>query len=637
MKNTFKIILLILLFLTLEASYSQIKKFGDVTLEEFKTEDKYSDSDAVVLFKERKTELTFQNMEGWTLITTVHERIKINSKKGYDNATKRIKYYLAKNKNDELISVKATTYNVKGKEIIKTKLKSNGVFNKKINGRWGEKIFTMPNVKENSIIEWKYTIRSNYFYVIDDVIFQYDIPIKYFKAKINILDHLKFKYWFTNRLHAVVSTKNGLEVEIEDVPALKTEPFVKNINLHRAKVVFEVFASNFPHDTYIEYSKTWKDVTKTIYNDNRFGKQLKKSKYYQSYIVDILKDCKTKKDSVLAIYNFVKHKVKWNRVSSKFTSKGVKKAFKEGSGNAAEINLMLTSMLQKIGLKANPIVLGTRNYTEPYYPTIVGFNYVICGVEMDNDIFLLDATEKYGNIDVLPLRAINGLGRMLRKSGGSTFINLMPKKVAVTKKNLNIKIDKTGKITGNLRVLKTGLEGMRSRKKLNALYEDVLISHLERQYKPIEIEKVKLMNKNNLDKAFIVSSKFKYPENIEKMEDKIIFSPLFFLQKKETDLKSDTRKYPIDLGMAFKEVIHVSITLPEGYKVKSIPKEIVYSLENKQGLFSYSIVENNHKIIVKAITFLNDPIVKVEDYKNFKQMILKIIQTESEPIILIKS
>lgn len=637
MKFTVKIILLIIIIFNIENSFSQIKKYGKVTLPEFNNDKEYEDAEAVVLFKDRKTELMFKNNVGWTLITTVHERIKINSKEGYDYATKKIKYYIGNNKNDELINVKAATYNLNGKEIIKTKLNKKNIYKNVINERWAEKVFTMPNLKENTIIEWKYTIRSNYFYIINDVVFQYDIPIKYFKAKINIIDHIQFKYWFTNRLNAVIKTKNGLDVEIKNVPALKTEPYVKNIDLYRAKIVFEVFASNFPNDKHRDYSKTWDDVVKTIYKEDSFGKQLKKSNYYKDFIPKILKDSETRKDSILAIFQFVKNKIKWNKVNGKFTKKGVKTAFEDGTGNIAEINLMLTSMLRKIGFKANPIILSTRNYIEPYFPTVEGFNYVICGIEMDNDIFLLDATEAYSYIDVLPLKAINGLGRMIRDDKSSAFINLQPKKTRVIKKNLNIKIDETGNVTGNFRILKTGLEGLQSRKKLNLLDEESLISHFEESYKHIEIEKIKLSNQNKLEKAFVVSAKFKGTDVEESKKSKILVPPLFFLRKAETKLKSNTRKYPMDFGTPFKEIIHVSITLPEGYKVEHKPENAMYSLENKQGMFSYTITEMNNKIIIKAITFLSNPVIKIEDYQDFKKMVLKIIQKESEHIVLIKS
>jgi len=636
MKLFFKLSILLFLSLNFTISYSQIKKFGKIDIDEFTNND-YPDVDAYVIFKNRETKLEFQNMEGWTLVTTVHERIKINSKEGFDNATKKIKFYIGDNKNDEIVSVKAYTYNLNDTKISKTKLSKNSIFKKNINKFWGQKVFTMPNLKPNSIIEWKYTIRSNYFYLISDVIFQYDIPIKYFSAKINIINHLKFKYKFTNRLNSNIDTKNGLKVEINNVPPLTSEPYVKNINQHRAKITFDVFASDFPNDKHRDYSKTWKDVTKSIYDDDRFGKQLKKSDYYKNFIPNILFKSKTKRDSIIAIFNFVKTKIKWNNELGKFTTKGVKKAFKDGNGNIAEINLMLTSMLREVGFKANPIILSTRNHETPYFPTIGGFNYIICGIEKDNDIILLDASDEYSSIDVLPFRVLNGLGRMIRKNTSSTFIDLTPKKISTTKQNLKISINNSGEIFGNFRDLKTEIEALKSRKVLNNKDENSLISYFEKKYNSIEIERIKLLNQNNLNKPFGISLKFKYSNSVEKIGNKIILYPLFFLQKKETLFKSETRKYPINFGYPFKDIVNIFITLPSGYKVENLPENTLITLDNKKGLFSFKIKEENNKIIINVITLYNDSIIKVEDYQNFRNLILNIIKKQAESIVLIKS
>jgi len=632
MKSILSIFLLLLPLIV----FSQIKKYGDISLEEFQTNE-YKNADAYVIFKKRESRLEFENMVGWRLITTVHERIKINSKNGYKYATKKIKRYISRNEYDEKIKIKATTYNINNKEIIKTKLKQKDIFTEILNKRWGEKRFTMPNIKENSILEWKYTIESNYFYVIDDVVFQYDIPIKYFKAKIKIIGYLKFKYWFTNKLHAIIDTKKGLGIEISNVPALKKEPYVKNIDLYRAKIIFDVFASDFPNNSYHDFSKTWGDVVKTIYENKYFGDPLKETDYFERLIPNILANSKTKKDSILKILNFVKNRVKWNKYLGKYTDKGVAIAFKNRTGNIADINLMLTAMLRTSGFEANPILLNTRKHAEPYFPTLSGFNYVICGVEIDDDVLLLDASEKYSYIDNLPLRTINEIGRMVRKNGSSIPIKLQPKKPTITKQNINVSIDENMIISGNFRMVTNGLKALKYRNKLNNLNDENLINFFEKKYNPIEIEKIRLLNKEKLDKSFVVSSLFKGSDALERIDDKILIKPLLFLQKKETVFKSDKRKYPIDLETAQKEIIRVSITIPKGYKLLNKPDDVVSTLENNQGAYSYSIKEENDKILIKVVRILSNPIIKAEDYTMFKQFLLNIIQKENENIVLVKS
>ena len=73
---------------------------------------------------------------------------------------KSVPYYLGSNLKEDVSFSDAVTYNLVGGKIEKTKLKSEGEFNEKINKYWRRKKITMPNVKEGSIIEYEYTIRT---------------------------------------------------------------------------------------------------------------------------------------------------------------------------------------------------------------------------------------------------------------------------------------------------------------------------------------------------------------------------------------------------------------------------------------------------------------------------------------------
>ena len=42
--------------------------------------------------------------------------------------------------------------------------------------------FTMPNIKEGSVIEYKYSIESPFYWNVDEFVFQHDIPVKKLEA-----------------------------------------------------------------------------------------------------------------------------------------------------------------------------------------------------------------------------------------------------------------------------------------------------------------------------------------------------------------------------------------------------------------------------------------------------------------------
>ena len=80
-------------------------------------------------------------------------------------------------------------------------------------------------------------------------------------------------------------------------------------------------------------------------------------------------------------------------------------------------------MLRFAGLEANPVLVSSRGNGVPLFPTLNGFDYVISIVQFpDNSYILLDATEMYSLPNVLPVRALNWDGRIVRKYGyGKNF------------------------------------------------------------------------------------------------------------------------------------------------------------------------------------------------------------------------
>ena len=142
------------------------------------------------------------------------------------------------------------------------------------------------------------------------------------------------------------------------------------------------------------------------------------------------------------------YKIKWNNYYSYGCDNGVKKAYKEKTGNIADINLMLTSMLRYAGLVANPALVSTRSNGIAFFANRTAFNYVIAAVETDTGNILLDASYKYSTPNILPLRALNWQGRLIRKDGTSEAVDLMPEKLSNDNIFVNYTIDPTGKIDG---------------------------------------------------------------------------------------------------------------------------------------------------------------------------------------------
>lgn len=662
-------IIFILLFFTTK-SIAQEVKYGKISKEEL--QEKFypldSSANAAILHQKRRTYYEYTGNEGWQLITKIHQRIKLYHKDGFNWATKKIRLYNGKNGNEN-VSIKANTFNLVANKIEKTKLKKNEIFDENISENWRRKKFTMPNIKEGSIVEWEYTIRSPYYSNIDDMVFQYKIPVKKVESKVVIPEYFKFKYQpnlyypvtvkqsqknrklnFSyrendSRLGSARTTRRDVSVDLlekvfeaseKNIPALKEEPYVNNMDNYVCKVSFELTAYTPKYGIPKFFNNTWKDVAKTIYRSSKFGDELKKTGYFKNDLTAALATASTLHQKIGAIFNLVKSKITWNNNYGKYTDVGVKKAYKEGVGNVAEINLTLVAMLREAGINANPVLVSTRAHGISLFPTTDGFNYVIAIVETPNGFITLDATEKYSMPNVLPARTLNWTGRIVRKDGSSESINLFPKKHAKNNTYVSVKIDNDGLVAGSKRTALSNIFALNYRAKKNNIALDDLRNSYEKKYN-IEIEEVKVSNKNDLNKPIVELYQFESEDLIDVVGTKLYINPLLFLGETNNPFTLKDRKYPIDFATPWEDKITVTFEIPEGYQVTSIPEKYAVSLPDNYAVFKFLSSVKGNKIQILSSIKMNTPIIPQNYYATIKEFYKKIVQKHTEKIVLSKN
>src|SRR5680860_411987 len=174
---------------------SQEVKFGRVSKAELseKLNEKDSSAVATYLYKSQKSHFEYEESFGFKLITEVHERIKIYTKEGFKYATKKVNLYKNRADVEQLTSLKAITFNLVGNSIEEAKLKSDGEFDIELSEFYNQKSFTMPQVKEGSVVEYKYQITSPFLSNVDEFVMQHDIPIKHLVASMETPEYLNYR------------------------------------------------------------------------------------------------------------------------------------------------------------------------------------------------------------------------------------------------------------------------------------------------------------------------------------------------------------------------------------------------------------------------------------------------------------
>ncbi|WP_298342021.1 DUF3857 domain-containing protein [uncultured Algibacter sp.] len=653
-------------------TFSQNYNFGKVSIEEVKEKTCSIDStaNAAYLYKYRKTYFEYEREQGFELKTEVHERIKIYNQEGLDYATKKMRLYQGSNGNREEVStIKAYSYNLKDGKLIKLKLDKSGIFKTKANKYNNEVKFTMPDVKQGSVIEYKYEITSPFWSNVGEFIFQHDIPVKKLESIFEVPEYFSFKsntkgYFMVKPAkeskRAKLLYKNEIplsenapmdptihyrtgEVEyknevfnynLTDIGALKDEPYVNNINNYRSSVKYELSYTKFPNSTVEYYSTTWEDVVKTIYRSSNFGDELNKTSYFKKDIDNIVGSISDPQKRTALIFNYVKSHINWNGYYGYFVDEGVKKAYKEQTGNVADINLMLTAMLNYAGINAYPVLVSTRRNGVPLFPTREGYNYVVTYVKMPEMTFLLDATSKYSYPNLLPFRALNWQGRIIAEKGNSTLIDLYPNSISKDMVGMMVNLDENGTIKGKCRNTKTNHKALSFRRDFNRKGEDDFLDDLENKYGGMEISEFIVKNNADLAKPIIESFTFEKENQADIIGDKIYFSPLFYMRMSENPFKIENREFPVDFGYPYETKYRFTINLPDGYKVESLPKSEAFKMADDLGFFSYKISNDKEKVQVIVSSKINSSIIAPQYYEALKSYFSMIVKKETDQVVL---
>lgn len=668
-----KVILSICVLMIYSFAAAQDYRFGKVSGQEINQKEHPDDpsAEAAILYREIKTEFDYSQTKGWFLVTDYFERIKIYNKDGADYANRTVDLYLGKQESDELKKLRAFTYNMGSNgKIDKIKLESNGIIKEEVNDFLAQTKITMPDVQEGSVIEIRYTIESPFVMNIDEYQFQELIPVDQLHFSFSTPEYYRFQTyhrgWIPFDVKTTTSEKSvtvmvtktdgdsntlgfarksyspqkvTLEntiytIDMSAIPAIEEEPYVGNIRNYMSGIQFEL--SSVDTGSGIQgYSVTWDDVAKRIYQSDAFGSELQRNNYFKKDLDPLLKGVSDPLKKTGLIYDYMQQKMNWNGYSGVFTHDGVRKAYKENSGNVAEINLMMAAMLNYANVKAYPVLVSTKSHGIPLFPTLNGFNYVIVAAEIQGNLLLMDATSKNAEIGVLGSHVMNGNGRIVNTDLSSDWIALTSVIPSVNQTLLNVSIGPDLEISGQAQRRVSGNFALSYRNGFKNVDETQQKKNLENSYEGVDLSGISFENLEEISNPVILKYDFETDHGIEEVGGKIFVSPLFFLQTKENPFKSEDRKYPVDFGYVYRNQTMISFVVPDGYEIESLPENNMSTLGD-MGSYKYLVSQSGRAVQLSVDFSINRAVIAESDYADLKSFFEFMVEKEAEKIVLKK-
>jgi hypothetical protein len=636
----------ILLLLVTSLGYSQKKrstKVGLTTMQELEmvSYERDTTANALVLYEHANTYLSQKHDLNFR--TDYYFRVKLFDKKAYNKSNVKIRLY----KEEKTIAIEAYSYNLENGVVKKTQLTSQDIFTKEISKNWKEVVFTIPNIREGTVIEYKYSVISPYSF-LDDWYFQSDIP----KLKSDLSTSYLGNYKYNIRLIGYLKLdRNEKKVEkkclhvprvgrgdcanalygIDNIPAFKEEDYMLSKENFLSRISFELVSIARTDGSIRKFTKTWKDVDRSFKNDF-LDNQTSKKKFFAKRLPKSLVSIKDELKKAKNIYRYIQDRFTWNKRFWTQDRIKIEEVFRERKGGVDAINLSLYNSLQAANIESYIVMIATRGKAQPtrLYPIRTDFNYVLVKAVINKKTYFLDATDKFLFFGQIPVRCLNGEGRVLNFKKESSWQKIAPILNTSSKIRASIRLNDKNQFTGVITVEKNGYHAKENRLKLSLTSKENYMASIETST-DFEVEDYTFRNLNKPEEPFFEIIKFK-SDSIDSSANSIRLTPFLYHKINENPFKLEKRSYPIDFGYPRTYTYTINIDVPKGYKIKKMPEQLGFKLPNNGGMFNLKVSEGNNKVMVHYRYQIRKKMYASEEYHFLKEFYNEIIQAQSSYI-----
>jgi hypothetical protein len=649
-------------------------KFGQPEPADFTAKSFVADSAApgVVLYDYGSTRFRLKG-NSFQLESDRVTRIKILKKAGYDLATIEVPLYHRDASEEKIVSLRGFTYNEVGGKVEKVKLETDKAFTEERTKNIRVRKFTLPNVREGAVIEYAYTVTSDFLFNFQDWTFQREVPTRWSEFQATIPEYFDYKMLmqgyeplalqtresaqaqynlhteggFTDRGQHVSSDNETITAQatnyhwaMQDVPALRDEPFMTTSRDYVARINFELAGQRMPGGVYQNMSGSWEKINADLLANTEFGGQLGKVAFLDAALKAMVTQYPDPADRAAAVRELVLKSVKYDGTNRYSASGPLKKSYELHRGTSADVNLLLIAALRQAGLPAQPVILSTRAHgrVNQSFPLLEQFNYVIGVLPLaDDKELLLDATEPLLPCGMLPTRCLNQTGRLVAdKDQAGRWVSLTPTQRHNHFQDIKLTLDAQGNLTGKVHEEHGGYSGAAVREKLQQLGEKKYVTDLASRHPSWELPAYTFGEVAEVSKPLALNYEVRQPASTPGTASELYVSPLASFGEGQNPFRHAERTYPVDFGATNQDIIVLTLTLPQGYTAE-LPKPATIALPDQGGRYVYAASSPTPGTVqlVSRLT-LDKPVYGAQEYASLREFYRLALAKQAEALVIKK-
>lgn len=638
---------MLLLLVTLSVPMDAGIGFQPPSADELKmtSEPKATGAPAVILFRQ-----VDRDDNGHTTHEDNYFRIKILTDEGRKYGDVELEYLKGRT---NIGAIKARTIrpdgtitNFDGKVFDKTIVKAKGV-------KYLAKTFTLPDVQVGSIIEYFYSrdFAENYLFdshwILSDELFTQHAK---FSLKPYSGDNWNVRWTWHLLPEGTVAPKEGpdniVRLETSNIPAFHTEDYMPPADELKSRVDF-IYSQE-----YIDFKdsdKFWHGVGKK--RNGQLESFVGKRKAMEQAVAGIVSPNDPPEEKLRKIYNRVQHlrntsyeiektEQEQKREKEKEAS-NVEDLWKLGYGNGQDLTWLFLGLARAAGFEAYGVWVSDRqNYffnAASYDSDRLNTNVVLVKVN-GNDLYF-DPGAAFTPYGLLPWEETGVKGLKLDKDGGSWVTTLLPaSSMSKINRTANLKlVSDSGGLEGKLTVSYTGLEASRRRREERHEDETNRKKFLEdevREFVPAAIE-VELTNKPDWTSSsdpLVAEFDLKVPGWVSGAGRRALMPVGLFGAAEKHLFDHAEREHPIYFDFLFQTIDDITVELPEGWKVTTIPDQ--HKDDGKVISFNTQASFENNKLHLNRALEVNTPLLDQKYYGALRNLFMAVRAGDEQQVVL---
>jgi len=644
-------LMLIVLVPAVTSGQNKRAEFGKINPDELNMQEYQADKAAgAVVLSDYGKSFFVRSDEGFEVIFERQTRVKILKESGMQYSEIEIPFYREGDIFEKIYDLSAFSYNLDQGKLVKKELNLTDCHDEKLNEYWHVRKFALPDVKPGTVIEYKYSIISQYIFNLRDWEFQWRIPVVYSCYQVHMIPFYEYSWLLqgankfdSQRVYEDQSLpRTFMNVTFDDlvnefvmlnVPAFGDEKFISSFNDYVIKIDFQLAKVKYPNGAQQDVLTTWPELVKNLVKHGDFGRYAARSEKVSADLMDLVKVSKlSESERFDTILSYIKNHFNWNGTRSKYASKTPSEFVKDKFGNSAEINLFCIGMLRAAGIEAYPVLLSTRDNgrIKVDFPFVRFFNYVAIAAMIDGSMVLSDATAPLVMNRRLPARCLNDKGLIIKELNTKedvSWVNLECRTLSETRTVIRYKGVKETFEAG-VELTATEYDASELRAAYHTDNEKFLEPYQTDLYEIAEQSVVTEQINGRSPKSRV---QYNITGKAETIDNKLYLDPFLGMIIKNSPLTASTRTYPVDMIYPRKKAYFAMVPIPEGYEVDYLPQD--NTVANDVIELSYTARPTDGGLMISFIYSFLKPVYAASDYSRLKYYFNSIVNLGNEKIV----